>query len=110
MKIEKFINELELLLSDRFSISKSTRSNYAKGEDIYDPVLSRAVVFPKTTDEVSKIIKICNTYSIPMIPFGTGTSLEGHVLGNEEGITISLAEATKVRSYLFSLWKLIKSW
>ena len=46
--------ELSSLLKERFSISKSTRANYARGEDAYEAVLSQAVVFPETNEEVSK--------------------------------------------------------
>ena len=51
--------ELSNLLKDRFSISKSTRANYARGEDAYEAVLSQAVVFPETNEEVSKILSLC---------------------------------------------------
>ena len=90
--------ELTNLLKERISLSKSTRSNYARGEDTYDPVLSQAVVFPETNEEVSKILKMCNEHKVPVVPFGTGTSLEGHAVGNENGITISLEKMNKVLS------------
>jgi len=91
-----FQNELNSLLADRFSVTEAIRANYARGEDIFDPVLPLGIAFPKTTEEISEIVKICNTYSIPIIPFGTGTSLEGHVLGNEKGITISLENMNNI--------------
>ena len=91
-------NELKKILNGRFSQSESTRANYARGEDTYDPVLSKAVVFPETNEEVSKILKLCNEHKIPVVPFGTGTSLEGNVVGNENGITISLEKMNKVLS------------
>ena len=68
--------ELKKIFNGRFSTSESTRANYARGEDTYDPVLSQAVVFPETNEEVSKILKLCNDHKIPVVPFGTGTSLE----------------------------------
>ena len=67
--------ELKKMLNGRFSTSESARANYARGEDTYDPILSQAVVFPETNEEVSKILKLCNEYKIPVVPFGTGTSL-----------------------------------
>ena len=91
-----FQNQLKSLLLDRYSISESVRANYARGEDIFDPILPLGIAFPETNEEVSKIVKICNKNSIPLIPFGTGTSLEGHVLGNENGITISLERMNKI--------------
>ena len=95
---EQVQKELKNIFNGRFSTSESTRANYARGEDTYDPVLSQAVVFPETNEEVSKILKLCNKYKIPVVPFGTGTSLEGHVVGNENGITISLEKMNKVLS------------
>ena len=95
---EQVQTELKKILNGRFSTSESTRANYARGEDTYDPVLSKAVVFPETNEEVSKILSICNDHKIPVVPFGTGTSLEGNVVGNENGITISLEKMNKVLS------------
>ena len=89
-------SELKKILDSRFSESESTRLNYARGEDTYDPILSKAVVFPETNEEVSKILKLCNQHKIPVVPFGTGTSLEGNVVGNDQGITISLEKMNKV--------------
>ena len=90
--------KLKSIFNGRFSTAESTRANYARGEDTYDPVLSKAVVFPETNDEVSEILKICNEHKIPVVPFGTGTSLEGHVVGNQSGITISLEKMNKILS------------
>ena len=89
-------NQLKKILNGRFSQSESTRANYARGEDTYDPVLSQAVVFPETNEEVSQILKLCNENKVPVVPFGTGTSLEGHAVGNDKGITISLEKMNKV--------------
>ena len=90
--------ELKKIFNGRFSTSVSTRTNYARGEDTYDPILSKAVVFPETNKEVSQILRLCNKHKIPVVPFGTGTSLEGNVVGNEKGITISLEKMNKVLS------------
>ena len=90
--------ELKKIFNGRFSTSVSTRTNYARGEDTYDPILSKAVVFPETNQEVSQILRLCNEHKIPVVPFGTGTSLEGNVVGNEKGITISLEKMNKILS------------
>ena len=90
--------EFKKIFNGRFSTSESTRANYARGEDTYDPVLSKAVVFPETNEEVSKVLRLCNEHKIPVVPFGTGTSLEGNVVGNEKGITICLEKMNKILS------------
>ena len=95
---EQIQAEFKKIFNGRFSTSESTRANYARGEDTYDPVLSQGVVFPETNEEVSKILKLCNENKIPVVPFGTGTSLEGNVVGNKEGITICLEKMNKILS------------
>ena len=95
---EQIQSELKKIFNGRFSTSESTRANYARGEDTYDPVLSKAVVFPETNEEVSKVLRLCNEHKIPVVPFGTGTSLEGNVVGNEKGITICLEKMNKILS------------
>ena len=84
--------ELKKIFNGRFSTSESTRANYARGEDTYNPILSKAVVFPETNEEVSKILKICNEHKIPVVPFGTGTSLEGHVAVSYTHLTLPTSD------------------
>ncbi len=93
---EQIQSELKKIYNGRFSTSESTRANYSRGEDTYDPVLSQAVVFPETNEEVSKTLSLCNQYKVPVVPFGTGTSLEGNVVGNDKGITISLEKMNRI--------------
>ena len=91
-------DDLKDILGGRISFSESVRNNYAKGEDAYDPILPKAVLFPNDNDELSKILKICNKLKLPVTAYGTGTSLEGHVVGNNEGVTISLENFNKIIS------------
>jgi len=95
---EQIQSEFKKIFNGRFSTSESTRANYSRGEDTYDPILSQAVVFPETNEEVSRALSLCNKYKVPVVPFGTGTSLEGNVVGNEKGITISLEKMNKILS------------
>ncbi len=55
-----------------------------------------AVIFAKSTQEVSDIVKICATHKVPVIAYGTGTSLEGHVNAPAGGVCIDLTEMNKV--------------
>ncbi len=92
------LDDLKDLLQERISFSESVRNNHAKGEDTYDPILPKAVLFPKDNEELSKILKICNQFKVPVTAYGTGTSLEGHVVGNDEGFTISMENFNKIIS------------
>ncbi len=55
-----------------------------------------AVIFAKSTQEVSNIVKTCATHKVPVIAYGTGTSLEGHVNAPAGGVCIDLTEMSKV--------------
>jgi D-lactate dehydrogenase (cytochrome) len=96
MKNEVLQKELIDLLEDRFTTSESVLVNFSKGEDAYDPIKPQAVVFPHSNEELSKILKLCNAHGTPVVPYGTGTSLEGHAVGNADGITISLEKFDKI--------------
>ena len=98
MKNSVLQKKLMDLLQDRFTTSDSVLVNFAKGEDAYDPVKSEAVVFPNSNEELSEVLKLCNEHKTPVVPYGTGTSLEGHAVGNPDGITISLEKFDKILS------------
>ena len=54
------LDNLKELLKERISFSESVRNNHAKGEDAYDPVLPKAVLFPNNNDELSKCLEEIN--------------------------------------------------
>ncbi|MEX3015577.1 FAD-binding oxidoreductase [Gymnodinialimonas hymeniacidonis] len=55
-----------------------------------------AVIFPQSTEEVQEIVRICATHQTPIIPFGTGTSLEGHVNAPAGGISLDFSQMDKI--------------
>ena len=58
MKNESLQKELKTLLGERYSTSSSVRNNFGGGEDVFDPILPQAVVFPKNNEEISSIVKL----------------------------------------------------
>ncbi|MCB1933758.1 MAG: FAD-binding protein [Candidatus Accumulibacter sp.] len=76
---------------DRFSQGDSIRLLHGRDESIHAPAPPDAVFFAQTTDEVAEVVGICHRHGIPMIPYGAGSSVEGHVLAIHGGMTISLA-------------------
>ena len=88
--------ELMGLLGDRVTTSLAVREHHGHGEDYFAPYPPDAVCFPHSTEEVSEIVKICSKYKTPIVPFGTGTSLEGHVTAPYGGITIDLMQMNSV--------------
>ncbi len=84
--------DLATLFGDRFSTANAVREHHGRDESAYDPMLPDAVVFAHSTDEVVAAVKLCQAHAVPIIAYGTGTSLEGHVLAVQGGITIDLSQ------------------
>jgi D-lactate dehydrogenase (cytochrome) len=83
--------ELTALLGDRFTTSLPVREHHGKDESYHTPCPPDGVAFANSTEEVSAIVKICAKHKLPVIPFGTGTSLEGGIAALAGGITIDLS-------------------
>jgi D-lactate dehydrogenase (cytochrome) len=90
------IDALRGLLGDRVSTSESVREHHSHGESWHAPGLPDCVVFPTSTDEVSAIVKLCAEHRRPIVPFGMGSSLEGHVNAIHGGVSIDMTRMTKV--------------
>ena len=54
------------------------------------------MVFPQSTEDVQQIVRICATHGVPVIPFGTGTSLEGHVNAPLGGVSIDVKDMNRI--------------
>jgi D-lactate dehydrogenase (cytochrome) len=93
---QSVLTELKTLLGDRVSTSAAVREHHGKDESYFPYALPDAVVFPKTTEEVRDVVNICRRHRVPMIPFGVGTSLEGHILAVHGGVTIDLSQMNQV--------------
>ncbi|MDA0225717.1 MAG: FAD-binding protein [Proteobacteria bacterium] len=88
--------ELEALLGERVTTSAGIREHHGKDESYFPYALPDAVVFPHSTEEVRDIVNICRRHRVPMIPYGVGTSLEGHILAVNGGVTVDLSQMNKV--------------
>lgn len=90
------IADLRARLGDRVSTSAAVREHHSHGESFHEPAPPDAVVFPTTTDEVSAIVAACAAHRVPVVAFGMGSSLEGHVNAIHGGISIDMTRMTRV--------------
>ncbi len=90
------LEEMRALLGDRVTTSRGVREHHGKDESYFPYAPPDAVVFPESTGEVRDIVDLCRRHKTPMIPFGVGTSLEGHVLAIHGGVCIDLSRMNKV--------------
>ena len=88
--------ELRALLGDRVSVSRGVREHHGKDESYYPYAPPEAVAYPHSTEEVRDIVNICRRHRLPVIPYGVGTSVEGHVLAYSGGVCIDLSQMNKV--------------
>jgi len=78
-EVDATIAELKKMFGDRVSTAHAVREQHGKDISYHEAQLPDAVVFAESAEEVQKIVLLCNRNHTPIIPFGTGTSLEGHI-------------------------------
>ena len=88
--------ELRALLGTRFSTDSTVRDAHARDASYHRGALPDAVAFPKTNAEVAEIVKICAKYKIPIVPYGTGTGVEGAVVASKGVLCIALNEMNRI--------------
>jgi D-lactate dehydrogenase (cytochrome) len=87
---------LRQLLGARVSTGVSVREQHGRDESAFRAMPPDAVAFPRSTDEVAAIARLCHAHDVPMIPYGVGSSVEGHVLALRGGVSIDLAQMDAV--------------
>ena len=90
------LQELQKLLGKRLSMSNSVREQHGRDESFHASAPPEAVTFADCNEEVAEIVRICVQHQKPIIPFGTGTSLEGHVAALQGGVCIDVSGMNQV--------------
>jgi D-lactate dehydrogenase (cytochrome) len=90
------LDQVRALLGERLTTSHAVREQHGRDETYHAGAPPDAVAFPRSTEEVSAIVRICAAQKIPVIAYGTGTSLEGHVAALRGGITLNLMQMNAV--------------
>ena len=90
------IEELKELFGERVSTSDSARHQFGKDESFHESIPPDAVFAPQSTEEVSNAVRICAKHATPVIPYGTGTGLEGHVAALHGGVCLNMAEMNEI--------------
>ena len=88
--------DLQPRFGDRVSANTSLREQHGRGEGLRDLAIPDLVAFPLTTDEVAAAVRACIAHRLPIIPFGAGTSLEGHVSAPFGGLSLDLSRMDQV--------------
>jgi len=94
--VDAAIAQARDLLGERITTSAALREQHSHGEDSYAPALPDAVAFVEHAEEAARLLALCNGHGVPVVPFGAGTSLEGHVTPVRGGISLDLSRMTRV--------------
>ncbi|MBL8980792.1 MAG: FAD-dependent oxidoreductase, partial [Gemmatimonadetes bacterium] len=87
---------LVTLLGDRCSRSPSDREQHGRGETHLTAAPPDLVVYPESTEEVQAIARTCTAHGAPMVPFGAGSSLEGHIAAVQGGVSIDMTRLNRI--------------
>lgn len=94
--VDSVIAGARTLLGDRLSTNPNIREQHAHGEDTQPHVLPDAVAFVENSEEVARLLALCSSAGVPVIAFGAGTSLEGHVTPIQGGLSLDLSHMCRV--------------
>ncbi len=94
--IQSLVADLRALIGDRVSTAGAVRGHHSHGESWHAAAEPDAVAFPESTAEVSAIVRACAAHGVPVIAFGIGSSLEGHVNAIRGGVSVDLTRMNKV--------------
>jgi D-lactate dehydrogenase (cytochrome) len=90
------IEGLSALVGDRLTTSRAICEAHGRDESFHPAVAPDAVVFATSTEEVAAVVRLCAAHKAPIIPFGVGTSLEGHVAALRGGVCIDLSRMNAI--------------
>ncbi len=90
------IEHLKTLVTGLVSTNETVLAQHGRNESAIPPVNPSAVVMPQSTEEVCMVLAYCNQQQIPVVAFGAGSSLEGHVLPLFGGISLDLTQMNKI--------------
>ncbi len=92
------IEALQSQFGARCSTALVVREQHGRDESSFDVPPPGAVVFAHSTAEVAQVVKLAAQHNVPVIPFGVGTSLEGHLLAVQGGISLDVSQMNQVLS------------
>ncbi len=91
-----FLSALQARFGQRCSTAAAVREHHGRDESPFAPVPPDAVVFAQSTEDVAALVELCADWRVPVIAFGVGSSLEGHLLAIAGGVCVDLSQMNKV--------------
>src|SRR5262245_26854592 len=93
---ERAIAALKPLLGDRLVTAQAVREHHSKDMSYLPASMPDAVAFPQTEAEVQAIVRACAEHKVPVVPYGAGSSMEGHTIPRRGGISVNTREMNRI--------------
>ena len=90
------LEALQVRFGGRCSTALAVREQHGRDESPFDAPPPEAVVYCESTEDVADVVKLADRHAVPVIPFGTGSSLEGHLLAVQGGVSIDLSRMNRI--------------
>jgi len=90
------LDALKARFGERCSTAESVREQHGRGESVYDAAPPEVVVFCESTEEVAAVVREADRHGVPVIPFGVGSSLEGHLLAVQGGVSVDVSRMNRI--------------
>ncbi len=92
------LDALRERFGERCSTAAAVRDQHGRGESVYDAQPPEAVLFCESNDDVVFVVKLAHQHAVPVIPYGTGSSLEGHLLAVQGGVSVDVSRMDRILS------------
>ncbi len=91
------VNELvDILGSQKISTNETILEHHSHDESYHTPQCPDVVVYPESTEDVQRVVEYASANKVPIVPFGVGTSLEGHVIPIHGGISVDMTRMNNI--------------
>lgn len=90
------LDEMRAIIGDRLQLGDAIRQQHGQSEAHFDTMPPDAVAYPKSSEEVAALVRICAAHAIPVIPYGAGTCLEGQVAAVRGGLCLDMSQMNRI--------------
>ena len=95
--LDRLTSELVAALGpEQVSVTEAVRAQHGVGESYHPPAPPDLVAWPRSTEEVVAVVDRCRAHGVPIVPFGAGTSLEGHVAARHGGVCLDMTRMSRI--------------
>lgn len=94
--VDALFHALSSILGDRVTRSESDREQHGRGETHLQASPPDVVAYPQSTEEVQQVVRVCADHDAPVIAYGAGSSLEGHVAAVQGGVSLDMTRMNRI--------------